>query len=167
MPEDENVTLSAGCRPEGMRCNANAPVTADLCLDLSLSIREANSMEDVPFAIVKRTSEIHRERVCSEGRLFNLKAEVALLSDAIISQVGRIEFVERCTAADKVEATSVRYKVSDLERKLRDALTHVNALKRANVHHEDVNVLVERTGYTTEHTTTLGIVDLQSVQYYQ
>ncbi|OJT14666.1 hypothetical protein TRAPUB_8775 [Trametes pubescens] len=60
-----------------------------------MSTRRADINIDLPFSIVKKTSELHRARTVAEEKLFQSRAELALLSDAVTNQVGHIEFRER------------------------------------------------------------------------
>lgn len=79
----------------------------------------------------RRTSEIHRARVVSEGKLLQVQGELALLADSVANQVGQIEFLERRIADEQKEAIAARYKVDDLQKNLRATLQKAGSLKKA------------------------------------
>ncbi|KAH9885095.1 hypothetical protein C8Q73DRAFT_669611 [Cubamyces lactineus] len=104
---------------EELRCNSNRALTLNDGLPLAISLRQANEADDVPFTIVKVTSEIHRARLRFEERLAQTQAELALVSDDVAEQMLKIGFLDRRIAGDRSKSTGVRYEVAELQNRLR------------------------------------------------
>ncbi|OSC96541.1 hypothetical protein PYCCODRAFT_1429038 [Trametes coccinea BRFM310] len=123
------IRNSARMLPSCLLCNANASevgegplfalIPCGQWLEMKLTIRSADIIQDKPFAIIKRTSEFHRQHENVKVEVAKARAQVALLADAVDAQVSAICFKERYIASHQTDTIKIRRRVWVLQNRVR------------------------------------------------